>query len=120
MEVPAMRHRVTALLVLLGLPLLAVGIATPASAQVAPALTLSSGTLVARGAAVDFTVTATCEAGATAYIHLAVTERSGNRIAKGFGSTDGFTCNRGKRRVRAHVRDGGRDRPDHRVTCAVE
>ncbi len=82
-----MRHRLLALLLLLGLPLLAVGVAAPASAQTAPSIDVaSSATLVARGAALSLDVTVTCEAGYTAYISVAASERSSNAIAQGYGS----------------------------------
>jgi hypothetical protein len=86
-----MRHRLLALLLLLGLPLLAVGVATPASAQTAPSVEVSSATVVARGAALDLTATVTCGAGYIGYLSINVTERSGSGIAQGYGSTS-FVC----------------------------
>ena len=83
-----MRHRLPALLLVLGLPLLGVGLATPASAQTTAAtVDVTSGTLVARGAAVDLSVTGTCETGSSGYVSLVVTQRSGSGIAKGRGGT---------------------------------
>lgn len=82
-----MRHRLLTLLLVLGIPLLGVGLAAPAIAQTGPTVDVTSGTLVARGAAVDLAVTASCEPGFTGYLSLIVTQRSGNDIAKGSGGT---------------------------------
>ena len=80
-----MRRRLLVLLLFLGLPLLSVGAATPASAQTASSVDVTSVTLVARGAAVEVTATVTCEAGSTAYLSFVVTQRSGSGIAQGYG-----------------------------------
>ena len=82
-----MRQRLLTLLLFLGIPLLGLGLATPASAQTALTVDVTSGTLVARGAAVDLAVTAACEPGFTGYVSFTVTQRSGNGIAKGYGGT---------------------------------
>jgi hypothetical protein len=87
-----MRYRLLALLPLVGVPLLAVGAATSADAQTAPSLEVSSGTLVDHGAAVEVTVTLTCEAGYTAFGSVAVTDRSGNDLAEAYSGLLSVVC----------------------------
>jgi hypothetical protein len=82
-----MRHRLLVLLLFLGLPMLAVGAATPASAQITPTVKVTSATVVARGAALEVTATVTCEEGYSGFLSFQVTQRSGGGIAQGWGDT---------------------------------
>lgn len=86
-----MRHRLLTLPLLIGIPLLGLGLAAPASADTGFTAHVTSGTLVARGAAVDLTATATCQPGYEGGLDLTVTERSGNGIAQGVGRA-GVPC----------------------------
>lgn len=86
-----MRPRLLTIIVLLGIPLLAVGMAAPVSAQTMPTIDITSATLVAKGAAVDVSVTVTCEAGASGSVGTTITQRSGNTVMQGSGSTS-FVC----------------------------
>jgi hypothetical protein len=87
-----MRHRLLALLPFVGVPLLAVGPATPADAQTTPSLEISSGTLVDHRAALDVTATLTCERGYTAFGSVAVTDRSGNDQAEAYSGLLSVLC----------------------------
>lgn len=76
-------RRIRTVTALLGLPLLVLLGATPASA--ASTTDVTSATLVARGVAVDVTVSVTCPAGMSGSFELVVRQRSGDRIAYGSG-----------------------------------
>ncbi|MGW4500965.1 hypothetical protein ACWENR_20420 [Micromonospora sp. NPDC004336] len=78
-----MRRSLTTL-ALLALSLFAVLTPTPASA--ASTVDVKSATLVARGVAVDVTLTVTCPAGMTGAIEVVVRQRSGNSLVEGGGS----------------------------------
>jgi hypothetical protein len=84
-------RRVLAVILLLALPLLGLGLATPASAQTTPAIDVTSATLVAKGAAIDVDLTVTCEAGTQGFVGVNATQRSGNIVMSGSGSTL-FVC----------------------------
>jgi hypothetical protein len=66
--------------------------AARASATAAdPAISVNSATLVANGAAVRLTFTATCGAGDDGTVNSTTTQASGDRVAQGTTQT-GFTC----------------------------
>jgi hypothetical protein len=70
--------------------------ALPAVGQVSPPAVFSvevgdEATLVARGAAVSVPVEVTCFPGSNAFLSVRVTQRTGSRIASGFGDAQ-FTC----------------------------
>jgi hypothetical protein len=48
----------------------------------------SPATLVARGAAVDVPLEVTCNATDSTFVTVSLTQRSGSRVASGFGSTN--------------------------------
>ncbi|MFE9918886.1 hypothetical protein ACFYPG_27390 [Micromonospora sp. NPDC005553] len=73
-----MRRIITAI-ALLGLSLSVMLAPTPASA--ASTVDVTSATLVARGVAVDITLTVTCPAGLSGATELIVRQRSGDRVA---------------------------------------
>lgn len=82
----AVRRRFIALILVFGFSLLSVLVVTPASAQIVPSITVDSATLVAKGAAVDVGMTATCESGGTRLVYVGVTQRVGKRVAQGYGA----------------------------------
>jgi hypothetical protein len=86
-----MRRRLFSIILLLAIPLLGVVVSTPASAQTAATIEITSVSLVARGAAIDVALTVTCEEGFVGFVGAEATQRSGNRIAQGFGNED-FVC----------------------------
>jgi hypothetical protein len=86
-----MRRRLFAIIVSLALPLLAVGVAAPASAQTGLTADITSATLVAKGAAVDLQLSVSCEVGFTGGVFAVVTQRSGNTVMRGSGNTQ-FAC----------------------------
>ncbi|MET8279205.1 hypothetical protein [Micromonospora sp. NPDC005174] len=82
-------RRVTTTVALLGLSLCAVLAPTPASA--ATTVEVTSAKLVARGVAVDITLTVTCESGRDGGAEFSLRQRSGDNVAYGSGGTM-FTC----------------------------
>ncbi|WP_406071597.1 hypothetical protein [Micromonospora sp. NBC_01638] len=76
-------RRIITTLTLLALSLVAFLTPTPASA--ASTVEITSATLVARGVAVDLTITVTCPAGATGDAELILRQRVGNRVAYASG-----------------------------------
>ena len=82
-----MRRRLFALILLLGLPVLAVGVAAPVSAQTTPTIAFTSATLIAKGAGVDVDAAITCDVSTSfAGVSVTVTQRSGNVVVDGSGS----------------------------------
>ncbi|SCL70098.1 hypothetical protein GA0070606_5292 [Micromonospora citrea] len=77
-----MRRSLTTL-ALLALALFTMLAPTPASA--ASTVDVTSATLVARGVAVDLTLTVACPAGSTGAFELNLRQRSGNGVAYGSG-----------------------------------
>ncbi|MEU7801182.1 hypothetical protein [Micromonospora arborensis] len=73
-----MRRIITAI-ALLGLSLSVALAPTPASAD--SSIEVTSATLVARGVAVDITLTVTCQPGLSGATELIVRQRSGDRVA---------------------------------------
>ncbi|MEV4121032.1 hypothetical protein [Micromonospora sp. NPDC049645] len=76
-------RRIVTTTTLLGLSLFALLIPTPASA--ASTVEVTSATLVARGVAVDLTLTVTCDPSLSGGAELILRQRSGNRVAYGSG-----------------------------------
>jgi hypothetical protein len=88
-----MRRRFIAIVLSLGLSLLAVGSAIPANAQTALTVDVTSATLIAKGAAVDVDLTVTCEPGLTGGAFVQVTQRSANTVMQGSGiASPRFAC----------------------------
>ncbi|MGC4770897.1 hypothetical protein ACLQ25_18230 [Micromonospora sp. DT44] len=83
-------RRVTTTAALLGLSLCALLVPTPASA--ATTVEITSAKLVARGVAVDITLTVTCEAGRPGGAEFSLRQRSGDNVAYGSSSGTTFTC----------------------------
>ncbi|MET7669170.1 hypothetical protein [Micromonospora luteifusca] len=77
-------RRIIATIALLGLSLFVVLAPTPASA--ASNAEVTSATLVARGVAVDLTISTTCPDGLVGNIDLNLRQRSGDRVAYGTGT----------------------------------
>ncbi|MCG5445209.1 hypothetical protein NIE79_003654 [Micromonospora sp. NIE79] len=101
-----MRRIVTAI-ALLGLSLTVMLVPTPASA--ASTVEVTSATLVARGVAVDITLTVTCPAGLSGATELIVRQRSGDRVAYAGGWAPLNSCTGEPQAVtgRAWVEGGG-------------
>ncbi|MGC4847941.1 hypothetical protein ACLQ3F_11915 [Micromonospora sp. DT15] len=76
-------RRIITTIALLGLSLFVVLAPTPASA--ASSVEVTAGTLVARGVAVDLTLTVVCQAGMSGTSNLTLRQRSGDRVAHGTG-----------------------------------
>ncbi|MET8084302.1 hypothetical protein [Micromonospora sp. NPDC005237] len=76
-------RRLTTTIALLGLFLFA--LLTPSPASAASTVEVTSATLVAKGVAVDLTLTVTCDAGLSGGAELILRQRSGNRVAYGSG-----------------------------------
>ncbi|MFG3555181.1 hypothetical protein ACGGAQ_12375 [Micromonospora sp. NPDC047557] len=76
-------RRITTTIALLGLSLFA--LLTPSPASAASTVEVTSATLVAKGVAVDLTLTVTCDAGLSGGAELILRQRSGNRVAYGSG-----------------------------------
>lgn len=72
-------RRVTTTVALLCLSLFA--LLTPTAASAASTVEVTSATLVARGVAVDITLTVTCAPGLSGATELIVRQRSGDRVA---------------------------------------
>ena len=64
---------------------------TPAAAQVTPELSVLSATLIAKGAAVEVTMSATCEAGLVAQVGVDLAQRTGRSLSRAGGAL-GFDC----------------------------
>jgi hypothetical protein len=62
-----------------------------ASAETIPAISIDSATIVANGAAVQLTFTATCGAGDAGSVTATITQTIGVHVAQGTAAT-GFTC----------------------------
>ncbi|MET8321340.1 hypothetical protein [Micromonospora sp. NPDC005189] len=77
-------RRIITTIALLGLSLFVVLAPTPASA--ASSVEATSRALVARGVAVDLTLTVVCQAGMSGISNLTLRQRSGDRVAHGTGS----------------------------------
>jgi hypothetical protein len=86
-----MRHRLFAIILMLGIPLVGVVAATPVSAQTTLTVEVTSATLVAKGAAVDVELTVACEVGSSSSVFLRLSQRSGHRITQGSQNT-AFSC----------------------------
>jgi len=98
-------RRIVTTIALLGLSLFAVLAPTPASA--ASSVDVTSATLVARGVAVDLTLTVTCQAGMSGGSELILRQRSGDRVAIGSGWAP-ITCTGEPQAVTGRVyADGG-------------
>ncbi|MEW2432454.1 hypothetical protein AB0877_31030 [Micromonospora sp. NPDC047644] len=82
-------RRVTTTAALLGLFLCALLVPTPASA--ASTVEVTSAKLIARGVAVDITLTVTCESGRDGGAEFSLRQRSGDNVAYGSAGTI-FTC----------------------------
>ncbi|MEV4212851.1 hypothetical protein [Micromonospora sp. NPDC049662] len=82
-------RRVTTTIALLCLSLIALLVPTPASA--ASTVEVTSAKLIARGVAVDLTLTVTCEAGRSAGAEISLRQRSGDNVAYGSGGLL-FSC----------------------------
>lgn len=65
---------------------------TSANAAGIPAISVSSATLVANGAAVRVAFTATCGAGDGGIFSSTITQAAGNRVAQGGNHLVGFNC----------------------------
>ncbi|MDG4840563.1 hypothetical protein O7631_28900 [Micromonospora sp. WMMD967] len=76
-------RRITTTIALLGLSVVA--LLNPTAASAASDVEVTSATLVARGIAVDLTITVTCPAGASGGAELILRQRSGDRVAYGSG-----------------------------------
>ncbi|CCH20161.1 hypothetical protein [Micromonospora lupini] len=76
-------RRSTATIALLGLSLFV--LLTPSPASAASTVEVTSATLVARGVAVDVTLTVTCDPGLSGATELIIRQRSGNRVAYASG-----------------------------------
>ncbi|WP_328652881.1 hypothetical protein OG598_02720 [Micromonospora sp. NBC_00330] len=76
-------RRIITTIALLGLSLSVMLAPTPASA--ASSVDVTSATLVARGVAVDLTLTVTCQAGMSGASELVLRQRSGDHVAYGTG-----------------------------------
>ncbi|MFF4875741.1 hypothetical protein [Micromonospora sp. NPDC000668] len=76
-------RRIATTIALLGLSLFVLLAPTPASA--ASTVDVTSATLVARGVAVDLTLTVTCQNGMSGGSELILRQRSGDRVAYGSG-----------------------------------
>ncbi|SCG53779.1 hypothetical protein [Micromonospora halophytica] len=76
-------RRIMTTIALLGLSLFVLLAPTPASA--ASTVDVTSATLVARGVAVDVTITVACPAGMSGGVELSLRQRSGNGVAYGSG-----------------------------------
>ncbi|WP_406062545.1 hypothetical protein [Micromonospora sp. NBC_00860] len=100
-------RRIITTIALLGLSLSVVLAPTPASA--ASSVEVTSATLVARGVAVDITLTVTCPAGLSGAIELIVRQRSGDRVAYAGGWAPLNSCTGEPQAVtgRAWVEGGG-------------
>ncbi|MFY1616703.1 hypothetical protein [Micromonospora sp. WMMD736] len=83
-------RRVTTTAALFGLSLCALLVPTPASA--ATTVEVTSAKLVARGVAVDMTLTVTCESGRIGGADFSLRQRSGDNVAYGSSSGTTFTC----------------------------
>ncbi|WP_435207303.1 hypothetical protein [Micromonospora sp. bgisy143] len=100
-------RRITTITALLGLSLVALLTPTPASA--ASTVDVTSATLVARGVAVDITLTVTCDPGLSGATELIVRQRSGDRVAYASGWAPLDSCTGEPQTVtgRAWVEGGG-------------
>ncbi|WCN79918.1 hypothetical protein [Micromonospora sp. LH3U1] len=100
-------RRIITTIALLGLSLFAMLAPTPASA--ASSVEVTSATLVARGVAVDVTLTVTCPAGMSGATELIIRQRSGNRVAYAGGWAPLNSCTGEPQAVqgRAWVEGGG-------------
>lgn len=76
-------RRIITTIALLGMSLFVVLAPTPASA--ANDVDATSATLVARGVAVDITLTMTCQSGLAGNVDVNLRQRSGDRVAYGTG-----------------------------------
>ncbi|MCX5066296.1 hypothetical protein OOJ91_10450 [Micromonospora lupini] len=76
-------RRITTTIALLGLSL--VVLLTPSPASAASTVEVTSATLVAKGVAVDVTLTVTCQSGLSGTTELTLRQRSGDRVAYGTG-----------------------------------
>jgi uncharacterized membrane protein len=78
--------------IVMGLLVAALAVASPANAQpVLSSVVIGDGRLVARGAAVDVPVTVVCT-GTVASVNVELSQRvAQGRVATGFGQTDGAT-----------------------------
>ncbi|MBM0233144.1 hypothetical protein JNW91_15500 [Micromonospora sp. STR1_7] len=76
-------RRLTTTIALLGLSLFA--LLTPTAASAAGPVEVTSATLVARGVAVDVTLTVTCPVSANGGAEVSLRQRSGNIVAHGSG-----------------------------------
>ncbi|GGQ68360.1 hypothetical protein [Couchioplanes azureus] len=101
-------RRFLTVITLLGLSLFGLMLPAPASAASTLTADVTSATVVARGSAVDVNVTVVCPAGASGYLYLSVTQRSGGGVAQGSGSTS-ITCTGAPQAVtvRAVAQPGG-------------
>ncbi|WP_433262622.1 hypothetical protein ACQPWR_23585 [Micromonospora vinacea] len=100
-------RRIITTIALLGLSLSVLLAPTPASA--ASSVEVTSATLVARGVAVDITLTVTCPAGLSGATELIVRQRSGDRVAYASGWAPLNSCTGEPQAVpgRAWVEGGG-------------
>ncbi|MEU4554754.1 hypothetical protein [Micromonospora violae] len=100
-------RRIITTIALIALSLSVVLSPTPASA--ASTIDVTSATLVARGVAVDITLTVTCPAGLSGATELIVRQRSGNRVAYASGWAPLSSCTGEPQTVpgRAWVEGGG-------------
>ncbi|MGC5308862.1 hypothetical protein [Micromonospora zamorensis] len=76
-------RRIIATIALLGMSLFVMLAPTPASA--ASDVEVTSATLVAKGVALDVTLTLTCQAGLSGGTELIIRQRSGNKVAYASG-----------------------------------
>ncbi|RZT80017.1 hypothetical protein EV382_3259 [Micromonospora violae] len=100
-------RRIITTIALIGLTLSVALAPTPASA--ASSVEVTAATLVARGVAVDITLTVTCPAGLSGATELIVRQRSGNRVAYAGGWAPLNSCTGEPQAVtgRAWVEGGG-------------
>lgn len=87
------RGRLTGLIatVVCAAALIPVVTSTSASAETIPAISIDSATIVANGAAIQLTFTATCGAGDSGSVTATITETIGVHVAQATTAT-GFTC----------------------------
>ncbi|MEU8423577.1 hypothetical protein AB0C15_22145 [Micromonospora sp. NPDC048835] len=80
----------------------------PTSASAASTVEVTSAKLVARGVAVDITLTINCDAGRSGGVELSLRQRSGNNVAYGSSSTP-LTCTGAAQAVtgRVYAETGG-------------
>ncbi|NJC11160.1 hypothetical protein F4558_000986 [Micromonospora profundi] len=100
-------RRITTTIALLGLSLFA--LLTPSPASAASTIEVTSATLVAKGVALDITLTVTCPAGMSGGTELIIRQRSGNTVAYASGWAP-LSCAGEPRTAtgRAWVSEGGR------------